>query len=247
MAVRQGDWEQALGFAGEVRSAVRRTQPREVARRRLRNRGGRLVERPILAWERRGPRVAVLGPDGAGKSTLIHGIADNSLLPVRAVYMGLWARGREADPGLLRSIVQVLLRPFRAWGRYLIGVMHSARGRLVLFDRYTYDAMIPARPPYTWLKERYFWMLAHSCPSPDLVLVLDAPGAEMFRRKGEFDAAHLEVERRHFLSVAERVPRSVLIDATQPEDDVRREALARVWAVQSRWLGRRIRRSVAGA
>ena len=60
------------------------------------------------------------------------------------------------------------------------GRPHAARGRVVVFDRYTYDALLPITGSWRLLKRPYFWVLAHLAPRPDLVLVLDLPGEVAF-------------------------------------------------------------------
>ena len=113
---------------------------------------------------RRGLAVALLGPDGAGKSTLAQAIAESFPLPVRVVYMGLWRDG-----------VGPLRRPLLAWRAYATGAWHRALGRTVVFDRYCYDAWLPPRGRFLALKRAYFAFLARTCPRPDLTFVLDLP------------------------------------------------------------------------
>ena len=130
--------------------------------------------------------MALLGPDGAGKSTLSESLRRSSVFPSRQVYMGLtggWLRhvDRLRVPGIVR-VGRLLV----IWGRYLRGQYHVYRGRLVVFDRYVLDAEVP--PPYPLGP---FGRLARridgrSCPPPDLVLILDAPGTVMHQRKGEY-------------------------------------------------------------
>jgi thymidylate kinase len=182
------------------------------------------VRRP---WRRRGLTVALLGPDGVGKSTLAAGLGPDCPLPVRTVYMGMW---QGADrPGRTRraAAVAVLVRPLRVWGRLAVAAAHVARGRLVLFDRYTYDALLPVTGSLRRLKLPYFRMLAHLAPRPDLVLVLDVPGEVAFARKGESSPEGLEAVRQGFLALAPRVGAEV-VDAAAPPEQVRADVLARI-------------------
>ena len=70
---------------------------------------------------------------------------DGFCLPVCSIYMGLYQaaaqRRRSPVPGL------GLRRPARPRSRWLAGLWHRLRGRLVLFDRYTYDARLPPAGP----------------------------------------------------------------------------------------------------
>lgn len=191
-------------------------------------------ERAAACRRRRGLSVALLGPDGSGKSTLAAGIAEAFPLPVVQVYMGLWKSGSD-QPGL--QLLDAVLRPFRAVRRYLVALGHQARGRLVVFDRFTYDARLPPGPPAVTAKRIYFWLLARVCPAPDLVLLLDVPGAVSFARKGENSAETNETQRRQFLALAGELDLHVL-DASRPPDAVRRDALEVIWAAyRRRWAG----------
>jgi thymidylate kinase len=73
------------------------------------------------------------------------------------------------------------------------------------------------------------WLIAHACPAPDLVIVLDAPGDVLFARKGEHSAELLERQRQQYLALRNTLPQLVVVDATQEEDQLRRTALALIW------------------
>ena len=107
------------------------------------------VEFRLRGWRRRGISVALLGPDGAGKTTLAGEIDNSFIFPVRRVYMGLTG-------GLLRHVNRlrvpglVLLRTGRMdtpaqWAR--IGSAIDRYGPK-LFGRFTVidAARIRSRP-----------------------------------------------------------------------------------------------------
>jgi thymidylate kinase len=188
----------------------------------------RLVERPLQAWGRRGASVALLGPDGSGKSTLAAGLADRFYFPVRTVYMGLWPRA-ETPARPMRTVLAIARRPLLVWARYLAALRHRATGRLVVFDRYVYDALLPPRGTLTWLKRPYFAVLAHCCPAPRLVVLLDSPGDVMYARCGEYDPAHLDAERAAYLRIAARLPRVARVDSNRPADLVLGDVMGHVW------------------
>lgn len=80
------------------------------------------------------------------------------------------------------------------------------------------------------------WLLDHSCPAPDLVLVLDAHGEVMFARKGEDSPEALETERQRLLALRDHVPHVQVVDATRDEAVVRADVLGHVWAAcRARW------------
>ncbi|MEZ4731266.1 MAG: hypothetical protein R3E79_29455 [Caldilineaceae bacterium] len=73
------------------------------------------------------------------------------------------------------------------------------------------------------------WALAHACPAPDLVILLDAPGAILYARKGEHSAALLEEQRQGYLQLKSQLRQMVVIDATQHPDTVRRQVTTQIW------------------
>ena len=178
---------------------------------------------------RRGLSVALLGPDGAGKSTLAAGIESTFVFPVRQVYMGLTGGMlRHVDrlrvPGVVRLGRLVVI-----WGRYLLAKYHISRGRLVVFDRYIYDAEVPTPYPLSLANRLGRWIDGRCCPAPDLILLLDAPGDVMHQRKPSYTPEMIENWRQHFLRLRQRFPQMEVIDTTQPADVVRAQATDLVW------------------
>jgi thymidylate kinase len=100
---------------------------------------------------------------------------------------------------------------------------------VVLFDRYTFDALVQEHDAPGWKTRIHTSMLAHAAPAPDLTLVLDLPGDSLHARKGERDPDTLERMRRGYRRLAER-PDVALLDASKPAAVVAREATALVWA-----------------
>ena len=233
--VSAGDWTTLEGIAPALTAAAIRQHviaPWQIAILRL----SRIKDRLLNLRRYRGLSVALLGPDGAGKTTLITGIQTSFLLPVHPVYMGLTG-------GLLRYIgmlhvpgIVLLGRLLVFWGRYLLAQYHLVRGRLVVFDRYIYDAMVPHPESLSWLRRVSRWVDGHACPGPDMVLVLDAPGEVMYGRKGEYSPETLEEWRQCFLALQHRFPRVEIIDTTRDRDVVRIEVIDRIW---QRYVSRR--------
>ena len=196
---------------------------------RLWGRARRAIRPFWLHRRHHGLSVALLGPDGAGKSTLAQGLSTTFKLPTRVMYMGLTG-GRLKQIAKLRVPGVVFAgRALVIWQRYLRARVHQASGRLVVFDRYTLDAAVPHPNDLGRLQRLSRWLDGHLCPAPDVVIVLDAPGRVMHRRKGEYTAEMLEDWRRHFLALRHRIPRLEVIDATGDRDAVRIEATCRIW------------------
>src|SRR5205085_4932553 len=129
-----GDWErlEALPIAGSpsAPSALERFTG--------------AVDRVQRLWTRRGLGVAVIGPDGAGKTTLVGELSESLWFESELMYMGLTG-GRLPRADALRVPGVVLTaRLAIIWVRWSVGMYHRLRGRIVLFDRYVLDGTVPS-------------------------------------------------------------------------------------------------------
>lgn len=230
-SVHAGRWSELVA-AGSV-IPRRATSARPVrARAAAMGRGlHRLAATALRAGEGRGFSVALLGPDGAGKSTLAAGLVSSLGLPSRLVYMGLWQGEGESDEPvpLARAVPAAAARPLKSWRRAAISLYHLGRGRIVVHDRHPFDALIPPEPPHLLLKRAFFGFLAHSVPPPSLALVLDVPSEVTRHRRPEENPDRLELSRRHYQHLATRLPRAQIVPADRPVDEVRTDALGRIW------------------
>jgi thymidylate kinase len=224
-----GDWQEL------ERLPVRRSAPARPLGRRLAD----ALDRVGGLWTRRGLGVAVVGPDGAGKTTLVNGLRESLPFPTRTLYMGLTAgRLPKADalrvPGLVFGARLAIL-----WVRYAVGLYHRAQGRIVLFDRYTLDGAVPSGATLRPLARVSRRVQARACPQPDLVLLLDASGATMHGRSREYDSEVLEGWRAAYHRLRGSVDSLEVLDAEQPVDAVRRDAQSRIWSrYAERWRRR---------
>jgi len=219
----------ALAAAGDWDGLLARSRPRPRARR-AGLRGARAVARAVRGVRRpRGLSVAIIGPDGAGKTTLVQGLTRSLALPVHVQYMGLTG-GRLWKVGAIRVPGRVFLaRAPILWSRYLRGAYHRARGEIVLFERYTLDGAVPSGIPLGPAARMSRRVLRRICPMPDLVLLLDASGETMYARSGEYGAPTLGRWREAYRLLRATVPQLETIDAERPPDDVRRDAERRIW------------------
>lgn len=235
------DWGTILAYE---RAVVRRLRDRDrvgTTTRGLRARVLRKLNRWVGFRRLRVPMVALLAPDGAGKTTLAESLAASSYFPVRTIYMGLYQSGQSRSRGFRVPGLGLANRILTQWRRYVAARYHQSRGRLVIFDRYTYDSLLSTREPLGGARKLRRWLLAHACPPPDLVIILDAPGELLYTRKREHTVKVLEKQRQDYLQLQSQLPQAVVIDATQDSDIVRREAMALIW----RSVGKRLRRSGA--
>jgi thymidylate kinase len=205
--------------------------------------------RPLLFFlKRRGISVALLAPDGAGKSTLAQELSRTDYLPTRLIYMGSnrdasnidlpttrWLKERVKSSNgsgwnLQRSIFKGLHfsnRMAEQWYRYTVGLYHRMLGRFVIFDRYTYDSYL-APPAKTVIRRLRQWILKHACPPPNLVFLLDAPGDILYLRKHEHSPERLEKQRQTFLSLKDKISNMVIVDATCSLEEVRGELISKM-------------------
>jgi thymidylate kinase len=177
----------------------------------------------------RGLTVALLAPDGAGKSTLAAAIRDSFQVPVRSMYMGLYRRGQATTPRWRLPGLGFLGRLLRQWTRHLIAHWHCEYGRVVIFDRHSYDARLTSFETQAWYSRWRRWLLAHACPAPQLVLLLDAPGEVLYRRKQEHTVAKLEHMRHGYLKLVAEMSEAVVVDANRDAENVRRDVTRVIW------------------
>jgi len=228
-AAGHGDWAALEAVAPRLGRRWRRRAAFPVAWRVAAGSFARLAEKPAVWRYRRGISAALLGPDGTGKSTIARAAGERFCFPAATVYMGLWAGDGREHRGAASLVVRALARPARVWLRYLRARAHQLAGRAVIFDRYTYDAWLPPRPPYARAKRLYFSLLARLCPAPDLVLLLDAPPGTILARKDEETPAEIAWQRDEFLKLGRRLPGLQVVDAARPRHEVTAEVVDRIW------------------
>lgn len=160
-----------------------------------------------LAVRRLGPVVAVLGPDGAGKGTVIEKLERALPVHVEVVYLGYRRRGR----GVLSSRIATrqpsqaleLVFVLKGFAR-LLRLLAPAYGRawcgsIVICDRHPLEALAirARRGRSAEALERF--LIRRLLPRPDAIVVLDAPGETLFARKGEHSVEVLERWRQAYL------------------------------------------------
>ena len=201
--------------------------------------------RRARAPRRRGFSVALIGCDGAGKTTVARALERDTELPVSYLYMGvspdssnrLLPTTRAAHalkrsgtarpaPGMrrsIRSVLRLVNRVAEEWYRQLIASVQLRRGRIVVFDRHftaDFHASDVAATRRSVSRRVHGFLLTHLYPRPDLVVFLDAPPEVLFARKGEGTIASLGRRRDEYRRLGATLPRFAVVEATGPLEQV---------------------------
>jgi thymidylate kinase len=192
----------------------------------------RLHLHPPLPW------LAVLGPDGSGKSTTLHALVDvwpPSLGVVRLYHLRprrfAGRSGSSTEPvedphgssarGVPGSTAALGFTVLDWWVGYWSQIVRQrVKGALVLFDRHFIDVQVdPLRYRYggpPWLPR----LISRLIPKPDIVIVLDAPPEVVRARKQEVSAAESTRQQTAYRALQASTPGSHLVDATLPPSEV---------------------------
>src|SRR3990167_1052118 len=199
------------------------------------------VKRVIGRWlYPTGLFIVVLGPDGAGKSTLIEKLEQELSGAFRGTAKfhlrpGIFGKKDEGNPVTdphgkpPRSYLMSILKIAYYLADYILGYLIKlypkfVRSTMVVFDRYYDDILVdPARYRYggpSTLVElmRYF------IPKPDLILALDVSEEEILHRKQEVGREELIRQRKAYRDLAVKLPNAIILDSDQNQDKLAMDA-----------------------
>ena len=203
-----------------------------------------------LWWKRKRvyPLISVIGPDGAGKSTMTQelkkyldgqgkktalvytGRGRGQILPFGAIGRKYKSAEKQKDgikkPILWRrKLLYVLAAPvfaFDLWLRYWFKIFPSRwSGKIVVTDRYCTDLMLMQHVP-VWMKRSMMWFF----PKPTLTFYLYNTPEVLHERREEESVAELERQLGLF-AVLEKSVKPIKIKTTDPVKN-KEEVLNRV-------------------
>jgi len=184
--------------------------------------------------------ISIVGPDGAGKSTLIDALVAETLAgaPVLNIRYPRVLPRRMAEDGApvtephrapVYPLWLSLAKTAYVFIDYLLGwnlrvKPWARRGGWVIIQRGWWDMAVDPRRYRLSVPARLMWSLGRLLPAADLLLILEAPPDVVYARKTELSLAELE---RQMLEWRRHLPggqRHLFLDATLPAAEVARLA-----------------------
>ena len=174
------------------------------------------------------PTVAIIGPDGAGKTTIARRLEGSLPLPTRYLYMGwnyeasnvmlpsnrllqrvradggpsVGSPGRRRIPVLHHLAAALKLANLLAegWYRQIVANRWRRKGYLVIFDRHFVADFTDGRLAVgsTHARRIRHAILRGALPRPGILIYLDAPPETLHERKGEGTLESLERQRQAY-------------------------------------------------
>jgi thymidylate kinase len=179
--------------------------------------------------------ISIVGPDGAGKTTLIDALVGTELSGAPLLRM--------RRPGILyrRTVPDVpvtephkdppyppllsLAKTAYIWADVFLGWAlrikpFARRGGWVIIERGWWDIAVDPLRYRMQPHGRLLWWLGSALPKPDLLLVLEAPPEVVYARKTELTLDELRRQMAAWRDHLPRAQRHAFLDASRPAEEV---------------------------
>lgn len=194
-----------------------------------------------------GQFVVMLGPDGCGKSTVIHGLIRHAVEEslYSAIFHFHWRpgllpqlsafskRGAAVDFGVDRfnphkappaslpsSWVRVAYYACDYVAAWPLIALHRSRGALILFDRYFYDFIVDPLRMRVHPATRLPRRLSHVVPGPDKVIVLECDPVVAYARKAELPVDEAARQRSAYRDLSKGRKNWHIVDGGRSAEEV---------------------------
>jgi thymidylate kinase len=196
--------------------------------------------------------IAILGPDGSGKSTVMQAVKERAEYYFGAVEERHWRPHFLRDVGVLlgrraettgpvtdphgrapHPFAVSAVRFFYYWLDYWLGYplrvwKPRAKNHLVIFDRYAQDMWCDPRRYRLRLPRGLMKCFCRLTPQPELAFVLLADAEVIHKRKGEVPLETLRELLRNYGDAARQGENVRVVDCSRPVDEVAGEIVGTV-------------------
>jgi len=200
--------------------------------------------RPQFLIKGRAPIIAIMGVDGAGKSSAIEYLQNSDFLKmtgVRFLYMGnnnYWMPGMNmliklSKRGGIFKKIAIIFAFLDKRMRTLFMLYHSYMGNIVIADRYFYDEFVSRevdrrqRGPINKKLHKIYDLIFNNFLflHPDMTVYLDVSPEVAFSRKQDYEFAKVKKMIEAYRNFFHKHSNVILVNADKPHETVKRNVM----------------------